>query len=269
MEILFFILGIIVIGLGIYAIIHSRRMKKLGKIQAAVSNCVPSTIQILGHELPCYEITFEIPTAYGVTYNTIKDNKFYNIGEYVEIYYDANKDRVELAKNVSSSDGKGPLFVIAFGVFVSLTVVLAFLSMHGGTAAEISILILRYELVVIFLAVGSYAGFIKPLKLKKSIQNTNLLSGYIVDFKTRKEKNSSTVYTPIYGFNYNGIEMRFEGNVSGNGKKYCQIGRKVTIVFNPIKQEYYCLEDAQETKKYGIIIFFVGLIFLFLMLMLD
>lgn len=121
--ILFFIIGLAVMGLGIFAMVHSRRMDKLGKTYATVSSCVESSLQIMSASIPCYEVTFEIPTSYGVTYKTIKDEKSYNVGDTVEIFYDAEADKVELAKNVSPKNSKGPLLLIGFGAMICALIV--------------------------------------------------------------------------------------------------------------------------------------------------
>ena len=96
-----FILGIGIIALGIFALRHSKRMYKLGKNLALVHDCQDSDVQVLVKNLPGYEVTFEIQTPNGVIYRSIKDNQSYNVGEYVEIFYDPQTDKIELPKNVS------------------------------------------------------------------------------------------------------------------------------------------------------------------------
>ena len=130
---LFFIIGLAVIGLGIFAIVHSRRMNKLGKIRARVQNCIETYMQIGPESVKCYEVTFEVPTAYGVTYVTTKDNQQYDIDDYVDVFYDESRGTVEFPKNVSTNDIKGPLILIGFGI---LWCALCILGEYVGNADE-------------------------------------------------------------------------------------------------------------------------------------
>lgn len=115
MALVFFLLGIGVIALGVVALRHSKRMDKLGRSRARVHDCQPSTMEILSQSIPCYEVTFEIQTASGTFYKSMKDELEYQVGDYVEIFYDAQNDKIELPKNVSPVNSKGPYAVIAFG----------------------------------------------------------------------------------------------------------------------------------------------------------
>ena len=84
--ILFFALGLGIIGLGIFALIHSKRMYKLGKVSATVQNCVERYMQIGDENVTYYEVTLEVPTAFGVTYVTMKDNQSYSIGDIIQVF---------------------------------------------------------------------------------------------------------------------------------------------------------------------------------------
>lgn len=116
--ILFFALGLGIIGLGIFALIHSKRMYKLGKVSATVQNCVERYMQIGDENVTYYEVTLEVPTAFGVTYVTMKDNQSYSIGDIIQVFYDESRGRVELPKNIVTENSKGPYLIIGFGVLI-------------------------------------------------------------------------------------------------------------------------------------------------------
>ncbi|MBE5948855.1 MAG: hypothetical protein E7261_07495 [Lachnospiraceae bacterium] len=259
--ILFFIIGLAIIGLGIFAMVHSRKMAKLGKTYATVSSCVESSLQIMSASLPCYEVTFEIPTSYGVTYKTIKDEKSYNVGDTVEIFYDAEADKVELAKNVSPKDSKGPLLIIGFGAMICALIVASGMANRSPEFSDKFMLFFSYLIAIVFIIAGGYISVIQPTRRKKNMSDCHTVPGKIIDFR-RERSDDSYVYRPIYGFYHDYQDMSIEGKVAGNGRKYRQIGRKVTIVINDVTDEIYCLEDSDDGKKMGFVFLVIGVLLL-------
>lgn len=255
-----FILGIGIIALGIFALRHSKRMYKLGKNLALVHDCQDSDVQVLAKNLPGYEVTFEIQTPNGVIYRSIKDNQSYNVGEYVEIFYDPQTDKVELPKNVSPANSKGPYAIIGFGVMLCVLAVLFTAAQFSSALKDGLMTFFTFFLLVALLGGGAYASIIRPGKRKKAMGNCHTVEGILVDYKRTRRKRNRSNYTPIYAFYHNNQQMRIEGEVSGNGSKYRQIGRKVTIVINDVTGEKYCLEDMKEGKKVGYIIIAFGLV---------
>lgn len=259
--ILFFIIGLAIIGLGSYAMVHGRRMNKLGKTYATVSTCVESSLNIMSQELPCYEVTFAIPTDYGVTYKSIKDEHKYNVGDTVEIFYDAEKDSVEFAKNVAPKDNKGPLILIAFGELWCAIILAAARAERSPAFSEKFMLFFSYALAIVFIIVGAYVAIIQPARRKRNMSDCHTVPGKLIDFR-RERSDDSYVYRPVYGFYHDYQDMSIEGKVAGNGRKYRQIGRKVTIVINDATDEIYCLEDSNDGKKIGFIFLIIGVLLL-------
>jgi len=82
--ILFLIIGLAIIGLGIYVFVHGRKLDKLGKINATVSSCVESSRQV---------------------------------------FYDAEDDKVELVQEGSTKSSTGALILIGFGAMICVLIV--------------------------------------------------------------------------------------------------------------------------------------------------
>lgn len=255
-----FVLGIAIIALGIFALKHSKKMTKLGRTQAKVQNCQESSLEILSQQIPCYEVTFEIYTPHGVTYKSMKDNQKYEIGQYVDIFYDSENDKIELSKNVSETDSKGPYAIMGFGALFVLIPIFVWIGTYSETFRVGMTNVLAYLLAIIFIMVGAFISIIGPKKRKKAMVNCAKVQGTLVDFKTRRRKKEGTTYTPIYSYYYNGQEYQMESNVSGNGSKYRDVGRQVTIVINTITGDRYCLEDMQTSRKIGFIFLIVGVV---------
>lgn len=254
------ILGIAVIALGIYALKHSKRMNKLGRTQARVENCQPSSMEILSKQIPCYEVTFEIYTPHGVVYKSMKDSENYEIGQEIEVFYDAQKDKIELPKNVSPANSKGPYAIIGFGAIFVLVPILYGIGVYSATFSEGITKLFIYSLALLFVVVGVNVAIIKPRKRKKAMVDCYKVQGTLVDFITKRSKKDGHLYTPIYSFYYNGQDMHMTGNVSGNSSKYRQIGRRVTIVINTATGEKYCLEDMDTGRKIGFLFLSIGVI---------
>ena len=115
MQYLFFIIGLAIVGLGIYAKVHSNRMNKLGITNATVLAHQPAVKKIGQTEIPCTEVTLEIPVEFGAVNKTVLDNGTYNVGDVVGIYYDAEKDYVEFPKNISEKGSMGPHVLMGCG----------------------------------------------------------------------------------------------------------------------------------------------------------
>lgn len=258
--ILFLLLGIVFMALGIYSMTHSRKMRKLGMSQAYVQDCQPSTLEVLSKSIPCNEITLEIHTAYGVVYKTVKDNLNYQIGQAVDVFYDAQTDKLELAKNVAPADPKGPLLVIGFGAMIVLLIISSEMMKHSDAFAEGFGTVVSYVLAVIFIVAGAYTSMVQPMKRKKAMGDCHKVQGTQVDFIKKRGHNKGWIYTPIFGYYHNGQELQLQGTVSGNGSKYHNIGRKVTIVINDVTGEAYCEDDMNASKKLGVIFLLIGIV---------
>lgn len=122
---LFLVLGLGIIGLGIYAKIHSERMYKLGITKATVVGHSPAVKKIGETEIPCTEVIFEIPVEFGTVSKSVLDNGTYNVGDVVDIYYDAARDTVEFPKNISEKGSMGPYVLMGFGALIVAIILVA------------------------------------------------------------------------------------------------------------------------------------------------
>ncbi len=259
--ILFFLIGIALIVLGIYVIIKNKRMLKGKRVHAVVQGCVPSYNNLASGEIPCMEITLEIPTSYGIIYKTMKDFDTYNQGDTIEIYYDEKRDRMELAENVQQNRGAGPYACIGFGVLICIIIGLVEAMEYSEPVRQNAPRMLGYALSLAFVVVGFWSGILRPYRKNREMVHCHTVEGQIVDYERKRSgRRQDITYCPTYEFYKNGKLVRMESTVSGNSKKYCQIGRKVTIVINDVTGETHCKEDLQTSMKMGIFFFIAGIV---------
>lgn len=272
--ILFFIIGLVFIGLGIFAKVHSNRMYKLGLKSAMVLDCQPKTKTIGTKEVPCSEVTLEFYTCQGTIQKTIIDNGKYFVGDTISIYYDPDKDRVELPKNISKQDDKGPYMVMAFGFMISALCVLVAVSRFSAPVREVFYTGLAYFVAVGLILGGLFLAVIRPMRRKRVMPNCRKVPGKLVDYRTHSGSSSSIgrlkyVYEPIYEFYYNGEMVRIDGEMSSSGERFRQIGKDVTIVINDMTGEKYCLDDVTEIKKSAVFCLIFGVVLLVLLISID
>ena len=114
----FFLIGLAIIALGIFALKHSKRMHNLGVTYAVVQDCIPSSQSLGSIQVPCNRLILEVPTAYGVAIKEAYDDCSYQPGDTVKIFYNSTEDTIELCKNVSAQGNKGPYLIIGFGALI-------------------------------------------------------------------------------------------------------------------------------------------------------
>ncbi len=263
---LFFILGLGIIGLGVYAKVHSNRMNKLGIIKAKVLAHQPTVKKIGQTEIPCTQVTLEIPVEFGAVTKTVLDNGKYNVGDVVDIYYDAEKDFVEFPKNISEQGSMGPYVLMGFGAMISLLVLFAELSERSEIIRSGFTTALSYFVALALILGGAFLAIIRPMRRKKELINCRTVSGKLVDYRSEKHRRRERVYRPIYEFNDNGELVRIEGEQSSNGSRNRQIGREVTIVINDRTGEKYCLDDVAGIRKVALICMVFGVVVLFILI---
>lgn len=262
--IFFFFIGLAIIGLGIFAKKHSNNMYKLGITYARVQDCQPATKTFGEMEIPCTQLTLEVPTAYGVVCKTVLDNGNYQVGDTVEIFYDATTDKIEFRKNVSEKGNKGPYILMAFGAFICLILLMTGLGSIFPTVSYTMTQILSYFVALALLLGGLYLGILKPQRRKRAMSDCHTVPGVQVDYKRNRD-----MYTPIYEFYHNGEMLRIEGESSNNGSRYRNKGRRVTIVINDVTGEKYCLDDVSGIQKTAIILTLFGAVVLAILVARD
>ncbi|MBQ7919742.1 MAG: hypothetical protein IJ324_07375 [Lachnospiraceae bacterium] len=267
MQYLFFIIGLAVVGLGIYAKVHSNRMYKLGITKATVVGHQPAVKKIGQTEIPCTQVTLEIPVEFGAVNKTVLDNSTYNVGDVVDIYYDSEKDYVEFPKNISEKGSKGPYVLMAFGAMISLLVLFAELSKSSAAISEGFTMILSYFVVFALILGGAFLAIIRPMRRKKEMVNCRMVSGKLVDYyrDSHGRNRGESTYKPIYEFYDNGETVRIEGEQSSSGSRNRQIGREVTIVINDKTGERYCLDDMAGIRKVAFLCLAFGVVVLFIL----
>lgn len=265
-EIIFFIIGTLLILGGIKSILNRKRILRSNHLFAPVMDC--KKIERLKDG---FMLLLAIHTSQGMIYKNKPVTGPKAIGDTVEIYYDEKKDEITLAEYVHNKTIKGPVWCIIFGILcymltLMLIVVEYLISKHGGFDAFIESgeghLIVK-SLVCAFgglLVIGmTFPAFINPSKRKKDLVNCYLTKGIIVRYRTVKTNSSSGSYThyyPIYQFYKNGQLVEEELN----GKGLCnKIGKEFTIVVNKNTGKAYCREVCRSNQISAVVFFFVAI----------
>lgn len=268
--ILMFLIGILIIALGIRVLIQERKEKKKRCYRAVVTNCDESFMDVRSTGRRHYDVTLEIQTDYGVTYKTIKSDRDYGTGYVCQVHYDVQTDTAEFARDYRQNKSKDGWIAIGFGVLWSAIIGLVMWMQQSETGSEIGGRIFGYGISITFVCIGLYALIIKPIKNRKQMGDCQEVPGRIVDFTTRRgSKRNRKLYCPIYGFYYQGMEQTIHGTISSNTDKYRQIGRKVTIVINNKTGQIYCAEDEKTGRNMELLFGAVGMLFLTILLLAD
>lgn len=259
--ILFFLIGVLIMVLGIKVLISEKKKEKSNRLTAVVQNCRESYMDTEASGQGKYEITLEVHTDFGVTYKTINSRDSHNIGEILHVYYDVQEDTVQLTSNVNSNI-KGGWAIIGFGAIWCALLALPMLAQTSEKAGEIIGSIFAFGLPLLFVVIGFNLSVVKSMKIKKEMVHCTTVQGRIVDYRTKRSRKHGTTYQPAYGFFYNGEERTIWGSVSSNSSKYRQLGRQVTIVINNKTGDVYCREDQNFSKRFGIMFGLFGLFIL-------
>lgn len=264
MEYLFFIIGLAIIGLGIYAKVHSNRMYKLGITKATVVEHQPAVKKIGETEVPCTQVTLEIPVEFGAVSKTVLDNGTYSVGDVVDIYYDPEKDTVEFPKNISEKGSAGPYILMGFGAMISMLILFAELAKNSAAISAGFTIVMSYFLAFALIFGGGFLAFIRPMRRKREMVNCRTVPGRLADYYRDSHGRGACTYKPIYEFYDNGVLMRIEGEQSSSGSRNRQIGREVTIVINDRTGEKYCLDDVGGIRNVALICMAFGVLVLLL-----
>lgn len=251
--------GIILVAIGVIIAVNIN--KALNRIiRATVSDCTVGESVIGGMIMQCYDVTLAIPSARGIVYETIKKGQELPIGTMVNVYYeDGDVCLAELRQKEKDSLPKVFTVVGCVAIVVGLVIALiqgfGFNGMIFGYTVGITVCI-----VVAYL--GLWLAVFKPIKLSNVEESCDKVRGVQVDYARISSKNGKSSYVPIYEYRYNGKIKKYRGVIGGNGSKYRQNGREVTIVINRKNDKVYCLEESRETSKMGIFIMLFGLLIL-------
>ncbi|MBQ9765387.1 MAG: hypothetical protein IJW18_04255 [Lachnospiraceae bacterium] len=268
--ILFFAIGLLLMGLGVYAKVHSYRMDKLGLTKAKVIDCKKTTKKLGSLDIPCCELTLEIKIdGGGPVQRSVKHDTSYSIGDEVDIYYDSASDKIEFPKNISPKDSKGPYILIGFGAFICLLLGMSELAKHSDEMNRAFMQGLATFVAEALAFGGLYLGIIRPAKRKKAMSFCRKVPGKLVDYRRKGSRSEGYTYEPIYEFYYNGEVLRIDGEMSSSGSKFRRIGKEVTIVINEETGEKYCLDDVAGIKKSAIMCMIIGFALLVVLPFID
>lgn len=169
---------------------------------------------------------------------------------------------INAKKKKQSDNKKGALALIGFGAIWCAICGLCMWVQSSEDAGNTVGVIFGYALSCIFICVGFNNTFIKPAKLKKDMVNCTVVQGSLIRYGTHRSREGNMLYSPVYGYYYNGEERILAGTVSSNSDKYRQIGRPVNIIINNRTGEIYCEDDAKFGRKSGSLFGIVGVIIL-------
>ena len=251
--------GIILVAIGVIIAVNIN--KALNRIiRATVSDCTVGESVIGGMIMQCYDVTLAIPSARGIVYETIKKGQELPIGTMVNVYYeDGDVCLAELRQKEKDSLPKVFTVVGCVAIVVGLVIALiqgfGFNGMIFGYTVGMSVCI-----GVVYC--GLWLSVFRPIKLSQNEEQCDLVRGVQVDYVKISSKKGKSSYAPIYEYNHSGKVKKYRSTLSGNGSKYKQVGKEVTIVINRVNNKVYCLEESREISKMGIFIIIFGLLIL-------
>lgn len=257
--ILFFLIGVAIMALGIYALQNERKKEKTMRRRAVVQSCTRGYMDSVYQGENYYDITLEVYAQYGTVYKTIARKAEMYPGEACDVYYDEQNDTIELVDKLKNSNKSGGWAFIIFGVLWCLIIGAAMWAEYSKESSEGIGIVFGYVISVAFILIGANMVILKPLKLKRDMVNCQVVPGSLIDYTVKRGKKGRKLYCPIYGYYYNGEDRTVSASISSNLRKYTQIGRQVSIIINAKTGEVYCKEDANDERGMGVIFGILGL----------
>lgn len=255
------ILGIAIMALAIWVIRNNKRMSRGRAIHAYVNGCEAGSKNILGVDIPVFTLTLSIPTSYGTKEMPFEFNTPKDIGDTIEVFYDEEKDRLQLAKDVKLNQGNGPKILLLVGVIMTLFGAFGIWSDVTGNN-EFFGKVCAYGTCILFIFVGIYMIFIKPAKLNKRMDKCIVTEGTVVNYVEHYSKNSDgrrrKMYAALYSYMYKGVELFYESTFRSSSMGSKPIGTKVTIVVDTESNRVYCKEDEASGKKMSLLFLAIG-----------
>lgn len=253
-----FILGIIILVVGIILAIRNKKFKANKIVQAIVIDCVKREEIKWGSSMERFEVTFEIQTEYCKVRKQIKRQEPYDVGASFDVYYDFEKDKFAMSNEVDNN--AGTKLLIGIGVFVIVATIFA-----GMFFKDIEKCPYFFGSLIgmAFAFIGFWLCVLRPSKLKRQMKDCEIVLGTGVDYlnvgRTRDTDGEGfrNNYFPIYEYYYGGVPHRIKSSSSGSGTG---LGRTVKIVVNHRTGEAYCLDDEKEGIVIGIVFLIFGLV---------
>ena len=256
MEILFTLIGLFLVALGIFLIVKDKLDKGKESLNAVVVACQNAETTFRNSLRNLYNLTLEIDGKYGTVTKTIQGNRLFKVGTRCRVYYDMQNGKTEFAREYRDSGSIGGIVLILFGLFFGGSVLASIYMPQGTDAGNKFGIFFALAVAFIFASVGIYGGFIQPIIRKREMEFCQVVPGTVVDVRTRRGNNNNTMYTPIYGFYYDGNEHKLTSSNSSSSSKNATLGRNVSIIINEKTGKLYCRED--ESRGFFIIFGIVG-----------
>lgn len=261
MEIILILLSIFLVVIGVFIIVKDKLDKGKESLNAVVVACQKAQTAVENSNRNLYDITLEIDGKYGTVTNTIQEERLFKVGTRCRVYYDMQNGKTEFAREYRESVSLGGILLIMFGLVFG-SAALAEIYMPQGTESTNKFgMLFAFGVAILFAMIGIYGGIIQPVKRKREMEFCQVVSGRVVDVITRtrrKDGRTYTMYTPVYGFYYDGNEHTLTSSMSSNSSKRGTIGRNVSIVINEKTGKLYCRED--ESRGFFLIFAIAGVV---------
>lgn len=257
------------IGLCLYGILMPKFMVKQGRmVDARVISCEAKMVQLGDETGSYYEVTVDFYGIHGETIQKkFKSEEYYEVGAVLRSRYIDKTGRFMQEADKDVKNNSGLWFVIGFLVLLLVFLLsVCLLQDEEGELPGWFGMGFGYFVCILFMLVG-FSGIKNSVRLKKNSHRMQVIPGYLVDYTVNQGgTDDPDTYQPIYEYEMMGICYRYQGKVSGSGKKYRTIGRKVHMLRDCETGEVVCKEDEKAAGKIHLFFGFVGLI-VFLMLL--
>ena len=257
------------IGLCLYGIFMPKLMIKQSRIvDARVISCEKRSFP-LGEETDSfYEVTVDFYGIYGeAIQKQFVSEEYLAEGTVIRSRYIDKTGRFMQNVDEDVKNNGGLWVVIGFLVFfLALMLSIILFQDENGEMPDWLTRGVCYAVSFIFMGVG-FIGIRSRIKLMSNRHRKQVIPGYLVDYTVHDgDSDGVSTYQPIFEYELMGIKYRYQGNVSGNAKKYRTIGRKVHMLRDCETGEVVCQEDEKALGGITLVFGVIGLaLFLFLL----
>lgn len=257
------------IGLCLYGIFMPKFMVKQGRVvDARVVSCEQKMVQLGDETGSFYEVTVDFYGLHGETIQKkFQSEEPYAEGDVIRSRYIDKSGRFIQEADKDVKNNSGLWVVIGFLVFVLVLMLsIILLQNEDGELPDWFAMGFGYFISILFMVVG-FSGIKNSARLKKNSHRMQVIPGCLVDYTVNHGGvDDPDTYQPVYEYELMGMPYRYKGKVSGSGKKYRTIGRKVHMLRDCETGEVVCKEDEKAAGKIHLIFGFVGLAVFLLLL---
>lgn len=233
-------------GVCLYGILAPGYMVKKGrKVNARVISCEKRIIEMGEDTGVIYEVTVDFKGRYGETViKTFQSEEPVRERKVIASRYVDNNGRfMPNAEEAAKENGGLWLVMGVLAVILGIVLSAASLQDENGNFPDWYVMGWGYVISFLFMGIG-FLGMKHKIQNGKKQHDMQVLEGRQVDFIVRKGHEDGTdTYLPVYEYEVAGVSYQYRGKVSGSGKKYRQIGRKVHMVRNCKTGAVVCREE--------------------------